>query len=70
MEELESREDALKARFKKIIQERKFTEPEWRAFHVDPNVALLAGMTIGYKFGMEEAQKTFIDICLSRVSLS
>ena len=49
----------LEDRFREKIKAAKFSILELIGFKSNPTLALMAGMDIGYKMGIEDAQKTY-----------
>ena len=52
-------EEKLLDRFKASIDEQRFNLFEIAGFRDKPNLALLAGMALGYKMGMDDTTKAF-----------
>ena len=52
-------EEKLEDRFKASIDEQRFNLFEIAGFRDKPNLALLAGMALGYKMGMDDTTKAF-----------
>lgn len=55
--------------FKKVIEDRKFNFWEIQGFRVRPDLALMAGVAIGYQLGIDEGIKAVNDL-VSRVNIN
>lgn len=51
----------LEKRFEQKIRDAEFNLFEISGFQQQPKLALMAGMAIGYKMGMEDSESRLID---------
>ena len=52
----------LKERFEKQFEDMQFNILEITGFQANPKLAVLAGMSIGYQMGLEDAKQKFLEI--------